>query len=171
MRWLKNLFLSFFQKITYPAGNYMFKVKNRNTRTKCKICSKLTIKTPERRRTLSNIYDETFCENSSGLLVVIYFQKLFHRRCLAGYWYGGGLMTLWSYLIYIYLLKCNNRNTRTMCEIYSKLTMKAPERRQDLYMIHHNLDLFYNIYNTVTEHNRRQTHYLSSVLNYFGIYF
>ena len=27
-----------------PAGNYMFKVKNRNTRTRCEICSKLTIK-------------------------------------------------------------------------------------------------------------------------------
>ena len=29
-----------------PAGIYMFKV-NRNTRTRCEICSKLTIKTPE----------------------------------------------------------------------------------------------------------------------------
>ena len=26
----------------------MFKVNNRNTRTRCEICSKLTIKTPER---------------------------------------------------------------------------------------------------------------------------
>ena len=33
-----------------PAGNYMFKVNNRNTRTKCEICSKLTIKTSERRQ-------------------------------------------------------------------------------------------------------------------------
>ena len=32
--------------VTYPAGNYMFKVNNGNTRTKCEICSKLTIKTP-----------------------------------------------------------------------------------------------------------------------------
>ena len=30
----------------------------------------------------------------------------------------------------IYLLKVNNRNTRTRCEIYSKLTIKKPERRQ-----------------------------------------
>ena len=30
-----------------PASNYMFKVNNRNTRTRCEICSKLTIKTPE----------------------------------------------------------------------------------------------------------------------------
>ena len=34
---------------TFPAGNYMFKVNNRNIRTRCEICSKLTIKTPERR--------------------------------------------------------------------------------------------------------------------------
>ena len=33
-----------------PAGNYMFKVNNRNTGTRCEICSKLTIKIPERRR-------------------------------------------------------------------------------------------------------------------------
>ena len=32
-----------------PAGNYMFKVNNKNTRTTCEICSKLTIKIPERR--------------------------------------------------------------------------------------------------------------------------
>ena len=32
------------------AGNYMFfGVNYRNTRTRCEICSKLTIKTPERR--------------------------------------------------------------------------------------------------------------------------
>ena len=33
----------------YPAGNNIFKVNNRNTKTKCEICSKLTIKIPERR--------------------------------------------------------------------------------------------------------------------------
>ena len=27
-----------------PAGNYMFKVNNRNTRARCEVCSKLTIK-------------------------------------------------------------------------------------------------------------------------------
>ena len=34
---------------TIPTDNYMFKVNNRNTRTRCEICSKLTIKIPERR--------------------------------------------------------------------------------------------------------------------------
>ena len=32
-----------------PASIYLLKVNNRNTRTRCEICSKLTIKTPQRR--------------------------------------------------------------------------------------------------------------------------
>ena len=39
-----------FEVIHNPAGNYMFKVNNKNTRTRCEICSKLTIKMPERRQ-------------------------------------------------------------------------------------------------------------------------
>lgn len=32
-----------------PAGNNLFKVKNRNTRPRYEICSKLTLNTPEQR--------------------------------------------------------------------------------------------------------------------------
>ena len=32
-----------------PAGIYLLKVNNRNTRTRCEICLELTMKTPERR--------------------------------------------------------------------------------------------------------------------------
>ena len=32
-----------------PAGIYLLKVNNKNTRTRCELCSKLTIKTPELR--------------------------------------------------------------------------------------------------------------------------
>ena len=35
---------------TASSGNYMFKVNNRNTRTRCEICSKLTIRIPQRRQ-------------------------------------------------------------------------------------------------------------------------
>ena len=38
-------------------------------------------------------------------------------------------------------------------------------------MIHHNSDLVYDIYNITNEHNQRQTHYFSSILYNFGIYF
>ena len=34
---------------SFPVEIYLFKVNNRNTRTTCEICSKLTKKTPERR--------------------------------------------------------------------------------------------------------------------------
>ena len=52
----------------FPAGNYMFKVNNRNTRTRCEICTKLTIKRPEQRQAISdhiiipvNFEDVKFC--------------------------------------------------------------------------------------------------------------
>ena len=38
------------KKNSNPAKNYMFKVSNKNTRTRCEICSKLAIKTPERQQ-------------------------------------------------------------------------------------------------------------------------
>ena len=43
IRWNKNHW-------TNPVGNYMFKVSNRNSRTRYEICSKLTIKISERRQ-------------------------------------------------------------------------------------------------------------------------
>ena len=52
--------------LLYPASIYLFKVNNRNTRTMCEICSKLTIKTPERRRW-----------RRSGIFIVN-FEQIFH---------------------------------------------------------------------------------------------
>ena len=53
-----------------PAGIYLFKVNNRNTRTRCEICSKLTIKTPERRQwRRSGIFIGNF-EHISHLVLV-----------------------------------------------------------------------------------------------------
>ena len=45
----KNLKQDLFSMADIPDGNYMFKFNNRNNRKRCGICSKLTIKTPERR--------------------------------------------------------------------------------------------------------------------------
>ena len=43
-------------KSLIPAGNYTFKVNDRNTKTRYGICSQLTIKTTERRhKPLSNL--------------------------------------------------------------------------------------------------------------------
>ena len=42
MKWVKK-----------PPGNYMLKVNNRNSRTRCEICSKLTIELPEQSPSVS----------------------------------------------------------------------------------------------------------------------
>ena len=45
------IFINFSNRnINVPASIYLLKVNNRNTGTRCEICSKLTIKTPERRQ-------------------------------------------------------------------------------------------------------------------------
>ena len=57
-------------RIGDPVGNYMFKVNSRNTRTRSEICSKLTIKTPERRHwRLSSVFIVNF-EHISHLVLV-----------------------------------------------------------------------------------------------------
>ena len=62
--WLK-------QGIIYPAVNFMFKVSNRNTVTRYEMCSKLTIKTPERRQWRgSGVFIVNF-EHISHLVLVV----------------------------------------------------------------------------------------------------
>ena len=39
-----------------PAGIFLLKISNRNTRKRCEICLKLTKKTPERRRRRSGLF-------------------------------------------------------------------------------------------------------------------
>ena len=50
----------------HSAGIYLFKVNNRNTRTRCKIFSKLTIKTPER------------CNSRRSAVFIIKFEHIPH---------------------------------------------------------------------------------------------
>ena len=37
-------------RYTNPVSIYLFKVNNKNTKTKCENCSKVTVKAPERRQ-------------------------------------------------------------------------------------------------------------------------
>ena len=54
---------------------YLFKDNNRNTRKRCEICSKLTIKTPERRQRRSDVFIVNF-EHISELFPVLLFLTL-----------------------------------------------------------------------------------------------
>ena len=56
--WFTSEFHSWW--VNSPTGNYMFKVNNRNTRRSCEICSRLKIKTPQRRRRRSGIFIVNF---------------------------------------------------------------------------------------------------------------
>ena len=54
-----------------PSSNYMFRVNHRNTRKRCEICLKLTLKTPER----SGVFIVNF-ENISQLALVFIWLTL-----------------------------------------------------------------------------------------------
>ena len=73
----QGLFLRPLPFITYindpanPASIYLLKINNRNTRKRCKICSKSTIKTPERRHWhCSGVFIVNF-ERISHLVLVL----------------------------------------------------------------------------------------------------
>ena len=67
----KNNFIGLPRIIDFPVGIYLFKVNNRNTRTRCEICSKLTINTPERRQwRRSGVFIVNF-EHISHLVLVL----------------------------------------------------------------------------------------------------
>ena len=60
-----------------PAGIYLLKINKKNTRTRCEICSKLTIKTPERRYwRLSGVFIVNF-EHISHLVLVFLLLTLY----------------------------------------------------------------------------------------------
>ena len=65
---------------TYPGSICLFKVNNENTRTMCDICSKSTIKTPERRQWRRSCVFAVKVERTSHLFLVIFivdFEHLF----------------------------------------------------------------------------------------------
>ena len=46
---VKKMISEYKNRPSIPVGIYLLKVNNRNTRIRCEICSKLTIKAPEQR--------------------------------------------------------------------------------------------------------------------------
>ena len=69
--------------ISTPAGIYLLKVNNKSTRTRCEICSKLTIKTLERRQWRHSGVFIVHFEHISYLVLVFLLLTL-NRKLLAG---------------------------------------------------------------------------------------
>ena len=68
----------------HPADIYQLKVKNRNTRTRCEICEKLILKTPERRYWgRSSVFLVNF-EHISHLVLMFLLKNLknLHFKCV-----------------------------------------------------------------------------------------
>ena len=59
-----------------PAGIYMLKVNNRNTKTRREICSKLTRKIPERRHRRRSVIFIVIFEHISHLVLVFLLLSL-----------------------------------------------------------------------------------------------
>ena len=87
-----------------PARNYMFKVNNRNTRTRCEICSKLTIKTLERRVLVSL------------LLTLNIFQTLFYSFCVS----FEQVIVGWDNLYRSIHLSCSSKRCSQACNFIKK---------------------------------------------------
>ena len=119
----------------------MLKVNNINTRKRCKICSKLTIKTPERRQWHRSC---VFIVNFEHISHVFSRVSIVNFKQVNVSWVeNSNLQVLELALelkivcfvvsvnpVNIYLFKFNNRNTRKWREIFSKFTIKISERRQ-----------------------------------------
>ena len=125
----------------------MFKVNNRNTNARYEICAKLTIKTPERRHRqwhCSGVFIVKFKHISHLVLVFLLIsegQELISSLKFAeDFLVVSGCIKLknwaemdkeWSWIpVGVYLFTVNNKNTKTICKICSKIIIKTPERRQ-----------------------------------------
>ena len=72
---------------SFLAGNYLFKVYKRNTRTRCEIRSTLTIKTPERRQWR---HSDVFIVNFEHIsyLVLVFLLLTLNILLLTGFDHG-----------------------------------------------------------------------------------
>ena len=91
-----------------PAGIYLFKVNNGNTRAMCESCSKLKVKTPERRQwSHSGVFIVNFEQISHIVLVfpLLVLNKSMPARecvcwcCFVALLYFGWTSTLWIWFI------------------------------------------------------------------------
>ena len=103
----------------------------------------------------SNFFQSSFSDGKFIPSYLYFFIKGLIFVILSGFY---SVTAYWKHLLSFLLM----RFIVAFCFLYSQ---------ENLYMIHYNLDLFVDIYNTITEHNQGQTHCLLSILNYFDIYF
>ena len=90
--------------LLFPAGIYMFKVSNSNTRTRCKICLKLPIKTPEQCQWRRSSVFTVNLEHMSHLVLVFLLLTLSSEMpaglyTLKSLWWQGGKLETGKWII------------------------------------------------------------------------
>ena len=78
-----------------------------------------------------------------GLIFAAYFRSFFTSS-----WFNAPVTACWKHILWFLLMGF----IVAFCFLFNQ---------ENLYMIHQDSNLFYDICNTINEHNRRQTHYLS----------
>ena len=86
----------------YPAGNYMFKVNNRNTRTRCEIYSKLALNTPEWHCIFDSFNDT--CREKLVLYSIQYKNLLNYKG--GCFWYFSYVFTINQVLLFPLSYRC-----------------------------------------------------------------
>ena len=92
-------------------------------------------------RTVSSIFKGRFCKKKTQRLKLTKSLKKVYHRCLTGSQYPAGK----------YLFKVNNRNSRIICEICSKLTIKTITK--ELILVKFSQIQFKKYYNWIKTYN------------------
>ena len=110
-----------------PAGIYLLKVNNRNTRARCEICSKLTIKTPDH-----HLVFLLLILNNFHTLFLCFYCQLWTCNCRLGCLYlcigfhieyNSSSTGILNFICSCFpagngMFKINDRNTRTQWNVY-----------------------------------------------------
>ena len=155
----KNLRPNFWTRFqrSFAAGIYLFKANNRNPRTMCEICSKLTMKTSRQRHkdtrttmtSLWCLYDVALVSlfvNFEQISHIFFGVFIFDFEQVNRDWFpnickvvrekGPTSCHQWNtFPAGNYMFQVNNRNIRTSCQICSELTINTSRRRSGVFTV------------------------------------
>ena len=105
-----------------------------------------------------SFFDGKFIPSQLYLFIKVLFFVILCRSFFISSWFNSTLTAYWKHLL-------------SLLSIGFIVAFMFFIQSGDLYTIHHNPDLFCDIYNAINEYNRIQTHYLPFFKNDFEISF
>ena len=102
--------------------------------------------------------------------IIFFWWKIFSFSVIFIYKRFNFCYSLWIFFYFFLIWRDCYSVLKTFIIFFIERTFYILSNKENLYMIHPNWNLFYDIYNAITEHDRSHTHYVSSIENYFDIY-